>query len=132
VSTDTAVRPCEVNGSLMVTNIHLRLAVACEGGGGHANDTKMRHKSTSGSLLGAREVEKVYGSLLHAREVEDMRTASKYNINPPPARFWARGRWRRRREWYQNGLRLVLHAREVEAAACPNVFSMLVVSREGR
>jgi hypothetical protein len=72
VSTDTAVRPCEVNGSLRVTNIHLRLAVARKGGGGHANDIKIRHKSTSGSLLGAREVEKVYGLFLHAREVENM------------------------------------------------------------
>jgi hypothetical protein len=71
----------------------------------------------------------VYSSLLHAREVEDMQMASKYNINPPPARFWVRGRWRRR-EWYQKGLLLFLHAREVEAAACPNVFSMLVVRRE--
>ena len=40
-------------------NVHLRLTLACEGGKGCANSVEMRHKSTSGSLLQAREVEVV-------------------------------------------------------------------------
>jgi hypothetical protein len=45
-----------------MTQIHLQLALACEGGGGHVNGIEIRHKSTSGLLL-------------HAREVEDVRMA---------------------------------------------------------
>jgi hypothetical protein len=62
---------------------HLRLAFGREGGGG-GNGVKTPENSTSSSLL-------------DAREMEVAAEASKGPKNPPPARFWMRGRWR----WWQ-------------------------------
>jgi len=77
---------------------HLQLAVACEGGGG-ANGVKTPYKTSSGSLLHAREVvavrttskkqrqnarQSTSGLLLHAREVEVARTELNHQV---PARL---------------------------------------------
>ena len=82
------------------------------------------------------------------REVEEARTASKYLLCTCTQGRWRYERRRKARkihlwhalaceeggggEQHQNGLRLILHTREVEAAACLNVFSMLVVSKKDR
>ena len=63
---------------------------------------------------------------LHAGEVE-VRTVSKIHLRHARACEEGGGG-----EHHQNGLRLVLRAREEEAVACPNVFSKLVVGKEGR
>jgi len=65
----------------------------------------MSSKTTSGSLLHAREVEDARmaskgnkttsGSCLHAREVDVVSTAWKHYKGPPPACFCMQGRWRR-------------------------------------
>jgi len=48
--------------TIKTSSTYLWLILACEGGGGHvnaaANGIKIQHKSTSGSLLHVREVEK--------------------------------------------------------------------------
>ena len=50
--------------------IYLQLALACEGGEGYENGTK---------------------------EIKDRRTAPQHHKNPPPARCYMQGRWRRHR-----------------------------------
>ena len=62
----------------------------------------------------------------HAGEVE-VRTVSKNTSGTLLLAYEEGGGG----EHHQNGLRLVLRARE-EAAACPNVSSTLVVGKEGR
>ena len=42
----------------------------------------------------------------------------EYDINPPLACFWVQERWRS-----------IWHVREVEVAACPNLFSMSMKGR---
>jgi hypothetical protein len=50
--------------------MNLQLSFAGEGGGEGVNGSEM-----------------LSSSLLHAREEEDVQTASKYDINEPPAHF---------------------------------------------
>ena len=90
--------------AMEVKKHHLRLAFACEGGGGGDMRVKREKKTRSGSLLRAREVEVVTrcrkrekkttsGSLLRAREVGWRHVVENVKKRPPPARFCVRGRW---------------------------------------
>ena len=66
--------------------IQLRLAFGCEGGGSGGSDVETAEYSTKKSM---------FGSHLDAREVVVVADMLKRQKNPPPARVWMRGRWKR-------------------------------------